>query len=370
MTDIAWRNLSRERTRLAISVGGVAFAVLLILVIRGLYVGITAQATSYIRSVRADVWVAQAGTPGDFFHSISLLRDEVGEKIAAVDGVASVDPLVGRPVVFPHRGEDIDFYLLGVDPSTGRGAAESAVEGRRVPRAGEVVVDQVFAQNSDISVGDELELRGRTLRVAGIARGGNAVIAQFAWTTLDDMRVLLGAQGVVNYFIVRGNPGTDAQALAERITTDVAGTNALSDAEFQLRNTADLREGFLPIVLVLVVIAFVIGTVIIGLTIYTATMEKKREYGVLKAIGFSNRRLAGVVGRQSLVAGAAGFVVGVIGTFALRAALERVLPSFVTVVGVVDLLTVGALAVAMSLLAALVPLRPLMRLDPAEVFRA
>jgi putative ABC transport system permease protein len=73
MVGIAWRNLVREKTRLAISVAGVAFAVLLILLLRGLYAGITAQATEYIRSVDAHVWVAEAGTPGDFFHSVTLM---------------------------------------------------------------------------------------------------------------------------------------------------------------------------------------------------------------------------------------------------------------------------------------------------------
>lgn len=49
----------------------------------------------------------------------------------------------------------------------------------------------------------------------------------------------------------------------------------------------------------LVLIGFVIGTLVIGPTIYTARMEKRREYGVLKAIGFSNRALYEIVWRQS-----------------------------------------------------------------------
>ena len=69
---IAWHNLTRERRRLAISVGGVAFAVLLIVLLRGLYSGFLAQATEYIRSVDAELWVAQSGTSGDLSHSVSL----------------------------------------------------------------------------------------------------------------------------------------------------------------------------------------------------------------------------------------------------------------------------------------------------------
>src|SRR3990170_4454073 len=104
MTNIAWKNLTRERTRLAISVGGVAFAVLLILIVRGLYTGITDQATEYIRSVDADLWVMQAGTPGDFFHSVSLLPEEDLGQIQSVEGVERAVPLVSLTVVFRLDG--------------------------------------------------------------------------------------------------------------------------------------------------------------------------------------------------------------------------------------------------------------------------
>ena len=369
MTNIAWRNLSRERTRLAISVGGVAFAVVLILLIRGLYVGFVTQATSYIRSVAADVWVAEASTPGDFFHSVSLMPASQAGPLAQVPGVERVTPLLGRPVVFPHEGESLDFFLVGVDVATGVGAPEAAEDGRRVPRPGEVVVDRVFARNWGVAVGDTLQLPGLPLRVAGIARGGNAVVSQFAWAAFPDVARIIGAPDIVNYFLVEAAPRTDVAALVERIPASVPGVKALTENEFADANTRDLSEGFLPIIWVLVVIAFAIGTAVIGLTIYTATLEKRREYGVLKAIGFSNRRLLGIVWRQSLTAGAIGLVVGVALTLGLAAVLERLLPSFVATVRIVDVGLVLLAAVAMSVASSFLPVRPVTRLDPAQVFR-
>jgi putative ABC transport system permease protein len=69
-------------------------------------------------------------------------------------------------------------------------------------------------------------------------------------------------------------------------------------------------ETFLPIVSVLVVIGFVGGVAVIGLTIYTATMEKSREYGVLKALGASNGRLYRIVSHQALISGVLGYILG------------------------------------------------------------
>jgi putative ABC transport system permease protein len=369
MTNIAWRNLARERLRLAMSVGGVAFAVLLILLVRGLYVGFLDQATSYIRSVDTDVWVAEGSTAGDFFHSVSLMPAAQAQEIDAVPGAGRVTPLLGRSILFQHAGKDRDFFLIGVDPATGVGGPEAAEQGRRVPRPGEIVVDRVFADNVGLDVGDRVRLPGVGLRVAGVARGGNAIISQFAWAALPDVAKIFATPDIANYFLVKGEGDVSPAVLAQRIRTSVPNLKVLTADEFADANTRDLSEGFLPIIWILVVIAFVIGTAVIGLTIYTATLEKRREYGVLKAIGFSNRRLLSIVWRQSLSAGAIGFVAGVLLTMALAAALEELLPSFVTTIRPVDVGLVALAALAMVFASSFLPVRPVTRLDPAEVFR-
>lgn len=367
MGGLAWKNLVREKTRLVISVGGVAFAVLLILLIQALYTGLLGQATSYIESVDADIWVAQADTPGDFFHSISLLPAQTETALARVPGVERATPLVGRPVVFTYEGKTRDFFLLGVDPRSGIGGPPSIVSGDGSLRKGEIVIDRVFAHNTGIGVGDALDIRGVTFEVTGIAKGGNAVTSQFAWTSLADSAKVLESEGVANYFLI----GTDAadSGVAERIERSVRGTKAMLQSEFIDENTSDLREGFLPIVYILVLVAFSIGTVVIGLTIYTATLEKRREYGVLKAIGFSNRRLLAIVFSQSLVAGVLGLITGVAATFAFAAVLERILPSFVATFRARDVAIVTAAVLLMSILSSFVPARPVVRLDPSQVFR-
>jgi putative ABC transport system permease protein len=367
-TSIAAKNLLREKTRLAISVGGVAIAVLLILVVRGLYSGFLDQATAYIRGVDADVWVVEAGTPGDFFHSVSLQPPERAEQIAAVEGVDRVDPLLARPVIMRHAGEDVDLFLVGVD-ETGVGGPASVEEGVRIPGPGEIVVDRVFARNEGIDVGDTMKAQGTRLRVAGIARGGNAFVAQYGWASFADVAELFGAGEVVNYFLVAATDGVDSDALADRIRREVAGTKPFTEDEFAEANTEEISESFLPIIWVLVLIAFAIGTAVIALTIYTATLEKRTEYGVLKAIGFSNRRLFGIVLRQSVASGALGLVLGVIVTFVLSAALERALPSFVVTLTAGDVVLVAVIALAMGAVASLIPVRPVARLDPARVFR-
>ncbi len=369
IAHVAWKNLSRERTRLAISVGGVAFAVLLILLVRGLYNGFSAQTTQWIRSVGGDVWVAQSGSPGDFFHSVSLLPVATEQRLRAVEGVADVVPLVMRSVVFDLRGTSRDFRLVGVDPRRPIAKPPGMERGDAVPGPGEIVVDRVFARNADVALGDRLAIGGSDFRVVGIARGGNTIISQYAWASLPDVTRVLGMDDIVNYVVVRGGPGVDARALAARIRDEVPGTKPMVEADFIERNLADLEEGFLPIVLVLVVVAFVIGTAVIGLTIYTATLEKRREYGVLKAVGVSNRRLFGMVYLQALAAAAFGLVLGIGLTYAVSALVTELVPSFVTTFESGDFALVVLGTLGMSVVSSFIPMRPVARLDPAEVFR-
>jgi putative ABC transport system permease protein len=352
-----------------VSVGGVAFAVLLILLLQGLYTGVNEEAARYLRSVGADVWVGQAGTRGGFGHSVSVLPRGLEGRLTTIEGVADVAPLLGRPVVLTGGGHDADVLLMGYDPASGVGGPPRLVDGAQSPERGQVILDRVFASEEGFGLGNVLEVSGRRLRVTGIGSGGSSLITQYAWAPIDDVARLSGTPGVVSYFVVRAAPGTDGRALVSRIAREVPGTVATTADEFVSDSTADIRESFVPILFVLVVIAVVIGTAVIGLTIYTSVLEKRAEYGVLKAIGFSNRRLLGIVWRQSLVAGALGLAAGTSLTVAVGALIERLLPEFVIILHPLDVALVAFAAGAMTILASFLPVRPVTRLDPAAVFR-
>ncbi len=131
-----------------------------------------------------------------------------------------------------------------------------------------------------------------------------------------------------------------------------------------------ISRGFLPVLVVLVAIGLVVGGAVIALTTYTATIEKARDYGVLKAVGASGGFLYRVVVEQSLIVGALGGGLGG-GAAALAAPLlERSVPEFVTALGWADALWVLGAALGAAVAAAAVPARRIDRIDPAMVFRA
>jgi len=111
------------------------------------------------------------------------------------------------------------------------------------------------------------------------------------------------------------------------------------------------------------------GNVIVGLIIYTATLERQREYGVLKAIGAKNRVLYQVVLTQALVASLAGALLGILLANGAVRLIMAARPQFLVVIEPADLAQALLAGLGMALLAAIFPTRVLAGLAPAEVFR-
>ncbi|MDP4038727.1 MAG: hypothetical protein Q8P54_02045, partial [bacterium] len=133
---IAFRNLIQEKTRLLISIGGVAFSVLLIMILQGLYQGWNFKMGEYIRTIPADFWIEQTGGK-DMFHSISILPASAKSQIEQIDGVASAKPFSGRRIAFETNGKEIIIYLVGYDNQTGAGPVK-VVQGKSNLANGEI----------------------------------------------------------------------------------------------------------------------------------------------------------------------------------------------------------------------------------------
>lgn len=366
MVPVARRNLFAEKARLAISVAGVAFAVVLILIVLALYRGWSGVG-AIIEELPGDLWVVQKGTT-DPFHSASLLREKAADEVAAVPGVARVTNVLARQMGLPHGGERV--YLMALDapqelPGLGDGDRE-----RFFPPPGEMAIDSVFARKSGLGEGDTVDLGVRRLRVGRVFSGGNAVITQFGFVSMEDARAVFGVPGAVNYLLVNLAPGVDRREVAAAIEGAVAGVTVFESGEFAATISQEVDESFLPVITLLVAIGFVVGVAVIGLTTYTATIERSREYGVLKAIGASAGYLYRIVAAQSLTLGAFGFVVGLGATVVLARLASQAVPEFVTDIRWYDVLGVLAAAVVMSFLSSYIPARRVAGIDPATVFRA
>jgi putative ABC transport system permease protein len=101
--QLAFRNLLQNRTRLALSVVGVALAIVLILILGGFLAGVYSQATAYLVNTPGQVVVAQADVV-NFFAVVSLLPPDTRQAVEQTDGVGQVIPIVSQVVIFERHG--------------------------------------------------------------------------------------------------------------------------------------------------------------------------------------------------------------------------------------------------------------------------
>ena len=369
MWELARRNLLRERARLVVSVAGVAFSVVLMLLLLGLYNGYQVRIADYFGGVEADLWVVQSGT-SNFFHSSSVLPASAERRIASIPGVADVEPYVGRQVGFERGGDSFVTYVVGTAPGREIGGPIEVVRGDPTLSRGEIAVNRSLATASGLSIGDTVRLRGAPFRVSALTEGGDMVMYQYSLVTLADAFTLQGSTSIVNFYLVRFDPDADAAGTGSAIERAVPEADVWSPARVVIENQGTIEDTFLPVVGVLVTIGFIVGSAVIGLTTYSGVIERRREYGVLKALGADGWVTFRAVLIQATIAGTIGYVLGVAASEALGGWLPGIVPQFAVEHETRYVLWVLLAAIGMVSASVALPVIRLSKIDPAEVFKA
>ncbi len=366
MVPVARKNLLADKIRLLISIGGVTFAVLLILIVQSLYWGFQKEVTSFIERVHADVWVMQSGT-NEMFHSFSIIPASLKNQIEPLEGVQEVTGVFGRYYLATFKGGEANLLLMSIDRPRGEPPMEGIDE---APGPGEIIIDNVTAKKTGLGPGDSLTIEGKQYTVKDVEHVGNLLISQFALISPEDGRTLIKVPDSVGYYLLNLSDPAQAPAVAQQVKSTIPEVNAMTGKEFATANRDEIGNSFLPIIGVLLAIGFVVGIAVVGLMIYTATVERAREYAVMKALGASGLDLYRIVITQSVILGLAGFAAGIPLTYFVSGLAQAIVPEFVTLLRWEDVLLVLAASVAMSVIASYIPIQRVARIDPAAVFRA
>ena len=362
---LARRQLGHDRLKLVLAIAGAALAVALVGLLFGLRSGIARQVTTYLDNAGADVYVAQGGTR-NFVSSSSVLsaRDVARIRAAAPDAV--VEPIAGGVEPLTLRGRKRVTMLIGFEPGRLGGPWQMAA-GRPPQGAGEVAVDRVLARTNGIATGDRLPIRGASLRVVGLTDGTSSWMTSLLFTTRAQANALQRRGDVATSVLVRSDaPRADLRARLARALPDLS---VFTRADLAGRDRTLIADTFSAPLLVMVLVAFGVGALVIGLMVYGFVAERRREFGMLKAIGARNGRLYRLVAVHALAIAALGLVAGVALQRLASLLLQELAPKFVFVFEARYLFLMIVAAAGMALLGAWVPARIVARLDPAEVFR-
>lgn len=364
--SLALRNLLQDRTRLALSVIGVALAVMLVLLLSGFVDGIDQQVGQFAEQTPGSLVVAQEDVR-TLLIATSALPPGAAAAAERIDGVAEVVPIVSRLTILDLHGRKVSGYMIGYDPAKGGGPWRMA-EGREPATDDEIVIDRSIASQHDLRVGDTVDVLGRDLRIVGVSRGVTTWMLSYVFVRTSTAEALLRAPGVASYLFVRTADGASAEAVRDRLR-GLPGMNAELKSTMVDNDRGYFIRFFTPPIRLMAAIAFLVGALVVGIVLYSATMERRREYGVLKAIGARGGVLYRVALTQATVVAAVGATLGIAIALGSAELIMELRPQFLIAYAPTTVAAAVAAGAGMAILATLLPARVVAVTAPADVFR-
>ena len=378
---LGWLQLRHKPLRLAVALAGIGFAVLLIMMQLGFRSALFESAIRFHERFDYDIALFSPDSvfivrPQPF--SIRRLYQALG-----FEGVEGVTPVYIFPSVWknPWNNERRSINTIGFDPDDPLLDIPGFDEARLKLRGQDVVlfdrgsrpefgpVAETFAAGTPVVT----EVNDRRVEVVGLFEMGTSFGIDGTVITSDDNWLRLFPERPRNQIelgLIRLDEDRDANqvrdALAEYLPDDVL---VLTRAQFVEREKKYWNSAT-PIGYIFAfgaIMGFVVGAIIVYQILFADVSEHLNEYATLRAIGFRNRFVSGIVLQQASILAVLGYLPGlaVVTWLYGKAAAATNLPLYVTADRA---LTVFAMTLAMCALSALLALRKVRRLDPAEVF--
>jgi putative ABC transport system permease protein len=363
---LAWRNLTAERRRWAVSTVALAISAMLVIFLEGTSRWLTSSATAYVDHTGAELIVAEKGID-DLLFAQSAFPASALASVRGLPGVASADPIIGVNGIVAVSGTRVPVYLVGFDAG-GRGGPWSLDSGSDRPHASEVVLDRGLARIAGVHVGDSVQLFGRELHVVGVSNATDAAGDFFLFVPVALAQSIAGPDAI-SYVLVRLNPGASGGDVMAAIN-QLPNVHAMPAASVANNDRMLITQSFAQPVQILAIVGLIAGVLIAGIVLYSATVEHSRDYAVMKAVGASGTVVYGSALLQSIVLSVFGVVLGWGAAAGLAAAFDALDPVIESQLDLDLVLTAGGVILAVNLIAALLPVRHVSRIDPQEVFKA
>lgn len=361
-------NVARRRLRAVVTAVAVSIGVTAVLALGVLTYSLKETATAILRTGNADFSVSQRGA-SDILYSAIDQRD-----VQALQRTRGVESAVGVFVATARIDADHPFFIevglapkdqaeFGVTVDVGRSYRETAGD--------EMMLGWRAAQTFGVHVGDTFRIEERRFKVVGIFSTKNVFGDQAGMFSLSHLREWHRQPDVYTLAFVRVQPNTSVAAVRARIEHANPGlATARSQTDYGrvdrnlvLINAANIGGSIL---------ALFIGATGVMNTTLLSFFERIREFGVLRAVGWSRRRLVALVFGEAVLVALVGAGIGIgIGIGAVNG-LTHVgdlvgvfRPDYPTAIFVRAL----AFALGMALLGALYPAIRAIRLTPLSALR-
>jgi ABC-type antimicrobial peptide transport system permease subunit len=298
------QSLWQRSTRTLLTVGAIALTVGSILSIDALMQGLVKEFTQVFSS-DAEVILRQKEVSDT---SQSALDERIGDKIGAFSDVQAVSGMVLTAVMMP---ESSNFFIVqGYDPASYAMRRFNIVEGKTLTGNRQVMLGRRMAESLHRKVGDSIVIGGSRFRIQGLFESGVGWEEMGGIISLRDAQTLVGRPRKVTLYMVKMQDPNRAPALVQRINGEWKDTYAALTGEFvdqmpDMKTTYAMMDG-------ISFMAILVGSLGVMNTMLMAVLERTREIGVLRAVGWRRQRVLSMIVKESLLLGTLGGAMGVL----------------------------------------------------------
>ncbi len=192
--------------------------------------------------------------------------------------------------------------------------------------ARQAILNESYASSNGLSVGDTVKLGGKTFTVIGIAETPLGGQSSDVYVRLSQLQQLSDRKGRVNTIYVRAESSDDVTAVSSKIENTVDGASVTTAADLAKRvsgTLVDAKNLASKLGTALAIVGLLAAFLIASLLTLSSVTKRIREFGTLKALGWSQwlvvRQVTGESLFQGLLGGAVGVCLGIAGAAAIAA---------------------------------------------------
>ncbi len=369
MVSIAREILLHDKLRFVITVVSLGFAIVMMVYDVGMFFGVTGDSVNLIDRAQAELWLSEEGE--SHLNAPSLVPDSALGKARRLDGVhqaCALDHSVGNLKI----GDTHQVEVIGIDPACPLLQPWEVVEGDvgGLKRKDTIVVDDLALRGiNHARLGDVIELDGREMRIVAITHDNKSFSYPYVYISLQTFRSIASSPDHYNFVAIQVKPGADQDQIIQRLANKDSAVAVSRAQEFRLSTIMALIAQGVGMIFVIVLVGVLVGMLIITLTMYTATMERLRDFAILKALGATRWKIWGIVLEQAITETAVSFALGLVASLGVDWFVE-------TMSGIRGrypipvIIACFVMMVVLAILGSLISIRKATSVDPVMVFRA
>jgi ABC-type lipoprotein release transport system permease subunit len=313
---MAIQNLWQRSTRTLITLAVIGLTVGAIIALQSVMGGMVSEMSNWMGE-KAEIMLRQADIADT---SLSAIDDRVLEKIAALPEVEDVNGIMLTAVVMPETGGF--FLILGYPPNSFMLENARIIEGDTLTTNHQIILGKSAAESLHKRPGDTLDLSGQRFSVVGVFESKVSYEEMGGIMTLRDAQTFMGKPRKSTMAAIKLREPRQAAQLVSQINRAYPEVHAALAGEFvsqmpDMQNSDAMVNG-------ITLLAVLVGGVGVLNTMLMSVFERTREIGVLRALGWSRRRILGLILREAVTLGMLGGAAGILIAFLLTALFEAI----------------------------------------------